>query len=51
MATFEDQLAEWAAANGRRGGKARLTKMTAEERTRVAKLAARARWTKKAGST
>lgn len=33
---------------GRRGGKSRLTKMTAEERTRVAKLAAQARWAKKA---
>jgi hypothetical protein len=33
---------------GRRGGKSRLVKMTAEERSRVAKLAAQARWGKKA---
>lgn len=33
---------------GRRGGKARLTSMTAEERRRIARLAARARWGKKA---
>ena len=39
---------EHAVALGRRGGKARLTKMTAEERTRIAKLAAQARWGKKA---
>jgi hypothetical protein len=39
---------EHAAALGRRGGKARLVKMTAEERTRIAKLAAQARWGKKA---
>jgi hypothetical protein len=32
---------------GRRGGKARLTSMTAEERRRIAKLAAEARWKKK----
>lgn len=41
---------EHAAALGRRGGKARLTKMTAEERTRIAKLAAQARWGKKTDS-
>lgn len=35
-----------AAALGRIGGKARLVKMTAEERQRIAKLAARARWAK-----
>lgn len=34
---------------GRRGGKSRLVKMTAEARSRVARLAARARWAKKAG--
>jgi hypothetical protein len=34
--------------SGRRGGKARLTKMTAEERTRIARLAAQTRWAKKA---
>jgi hypothetical protein len=33
---------------GRRGGKARLSKMTTEERRRIAKLAAQARWGKKA---
>jgi hypothetical protein len=33
---------------GRRGGKSRLTKMTAEERSRIARLAAQARWGKKA---
>jgi hypothetical protein len=30
-----------------RAGKARLVKMTAEERTRIARLAAQARWAKK----
>jgi hypothetical protein len=34
-------------ANARRAGKARLTKMTAEERKRVAELGAEARWGKK----
>ena len=33
---------------GRRGARARMTKMTAEERTRIARLAAQARWGKKA---
>ena len=46
----ENSLSEVAAAMGRRGGKARLTKMTADERTRIAKLAAQARWGKKAGA-
>lgn len=32
---------------GRKGGKARLTKMTAEERKDVARKAAQARWGKK----
>ena len=45
VATAKD---EHAAALGRLGGKARLTKMTAEERSRIAKLAAEARWGKKA---
>jgi hypothetical protein len=31
---------------GRKGGKARLTKMTAEERRNVARGAAQARWAK-----
>lgn len=31
-------------ALGRRGGKARLTKLTAEKRREVARKAARARW-------
>ena len=42
-----DLISAYAAEIGRRGGKARLTKMTAEERTRVAKRAAQARWGKK----
>lgn len=46
----KDPLAALAAELGRRGGKARLTKMTAEERTRIAKLAAQARWGKKAAA-
>lgn len=48
MAENELAVNEHAAALGRRGGKARLVKMTAEERTRVAKLAAQARWAKRA---
>jgi hypothetical protein len=35
--------------SGRRGGKARLVKMTSEQRSRIARLAAQARWGKKAG--
>jgi hypothetical protein len=35
-----------AVALGRRGGKARLTKMTAEERRKVAQSGAQARWAK-----
>lgn len=38
---------EFLSERARKGGKARLTKMTAEERTRIAKLAAQARWAKK----
>ncbi len=38
-----------AVALGRRGGKARLKKMTAEERSRIARLAAQARWAKHKG--
>jgi len=37
---------EYLARIGRRGGKARLTKMTAEERKKVARNAAKARWAK-----
>lgn len=51
MATNEREtltVAEWQKKIGRMGGKARLTKMTAEDRKRVAKLAAQARWGKKA---
>ena len=48
--TAKDLLAAHAAAMGRRGGKARLVRMTAEERTRIARLAANARWAKKTGS-
>jgi hypothetical protein len=33
-----------AVALGRKGGKARLTKMTAEQRKKVARKAAKARW-------
>lgn len=40
-------VTEWTKKIGRIGGKARLTKMTAEERSRIARLAARARWGKK----
>lgn len=36
-----------AVALGKRGGKARLKKMTAEERTEVARMAAIARWGEK----
>jgi hypothetical protein len=39
---------EFLSERARKGGKARLVKMTAEERTRIAKLAAAARWAKKA---
>jgi hypothetical protein len=50
MATEADQaVREWARKNGRLGGKARLVKMSAEERHRIAKLAAQARWAKQAG--
>jgi hypothetical protein len=40
-----------AVALGRKGGRARLKTMTAEERTRIARLAANARWTKKEGKS
>jgi hypothetical protein len=33
-----------AVALGRKGGKARLTKMTAEQRKKIAKKAAKTRW-------
>jgi hypothetical protein len=34
---------------GRKGGQARMKKMTAEERSKVASQAAKARWDKKKG--
>lgn len=36
-----------AVALGRKGGRARMSKMTAEERSRLGRLAATARWGKK----
>lgn len=45
--TRHPAVLEFLSERARKGGKARLTKMTAEERTRVAKLAAEARWHKK----
>ena len=43
-----DSLAALTAEFGRRGGKARSAKMPPEERKRIARLAAQARWGKKA---
>lgn len=48
MATTTTKIALTVEEAGRRGGKARLTTMTAEDRTRIARLAAQARWAKKA---
>lgn len=45
---IKDALSALAAEWGRRGGNARREKTTAEERSRIAKLAAKARWAKKA---
>lgn len=42
-----DVISAYAAEIGRRGGKARLTKMTSEQRREVARRAAHARWGKK----
>jgi len=36
---------------GRKGGRARLKTMTAEERTRIASQAAKARWNKEKGKS
>jgi hypothetical protein len=49
MAKTSDNPALFAflSERARKGGKARLTKMTAEERSRVARLGAQARWGKK----
>jgi len=41
-----DDVKQYLARIGRKGGKARLTKMTSEERIRVARQAAEARWAK-----
>jgi hypothetical protein len=41
-----ETVKEYLAKIGRRGGKARLTKMTAEERRRVARKAVNTRWAK-----
>jgi len=38
-------------ALGRKGGRARMKKMTAEQRSTVARLAANARWEKKKGKS
>jgi hypothetical protein len=43
----EIEIKKRLSASGRRAGKARLTSMTAEERKRIARLAAKARWAKK----
>jgi hypothetical protein len=40
-----------AVALGRKGGRARMKKMTAEERTNLGRQAAKARWTKKEGKS
>jgi hypothetical protein len=48
MATDSAKIQLTCEEAGRRGGKARLTKMTAEDRRRIAQLAAAARWGKKA---
>lgn len=40
-------MAEMGRKGGKKGGKARLTKMTAEERSQVGLKAARARWGKR----
>ena len=45
-----DQLSAYFSKIGRKGGKARLQTMTAEERTRIAKKAVQAREAKKEGS-
>jgi len=42
-------LLEWFRKNGSRAGKARAAKLTAAERSRIAKLAAKARWKKNDG--
>jgi hypothetical protein len=41
-----EEVKQYLAKIGRKGGKARLTKMTSEERIRVARQAAEARWAK-----
>jgi hypothetical protein len=40
-----------AVALGRRGGKARMTKLTPEKRKQIAQKAARTRWSKVRGQT
>jgi hypothetical protein len=40
-----------AVALGRKGGRARMKKMTAEQRTKLAQQAASARWTKEKGKS
>lgn len=40
------EMREWFSGMGRKGGKARLVKISPEERKRIAKLAAQARWAK-----
>ena len=40
-----------AVALGRKGGRARMEKMTAEERTKLARQAANARWTQEKGKS
>lgn len=41
-----DSIKEYMAKIGKRGGKARLTKMTAEQRKEISQRAAKARWGK-----
>jgi chitodextrinase len=47
-AKTDSAVFEFLSERARKGGKARLVKMTAAERSRIAKLAAEARWHKKA---
>lgn len=46
MTDITKEIRKYLSSLGRKGGKARLTKMTAEQRQAIARKAAKARWAK-----
>lgn len=50
MSDATNEIRAYLVLLGRKGGKARLTKMTPEQRQAIARTAAQARWSKQKGA-